>query len=368
MIDRCLTRRAAVVLRLPMLFMVIGLWGCDNVEWGGVDLTFVRPPPTAAPVDQEELAAVERLPDRPILYHVTRGPDRVVVVPVGEVGDDGIEPIHIGDDAAAFGARFISAFMRQGSEFTLFRNGRRAGTVIVDSAYVPAGDVCRRLPRATGTVEIAGAAGDATEFLAMARTQAPPGTVMPGRTLQPERRMEVVGNIMAERALRARRAQLPNWAVARRQLQPFPVADAQDLGFTATYLVGDQLEVGGDDNGYSLFVLYTPQPPSSYDTAYVSFNSYPVDGKAAPRVIDFLDWNRSGQADLLLEVFGTRSSWFEAVGRVGDRWRRTFRDQCSVPGRVVPSVGDPTPTAAGTPTEAGTPTGQSPELDQPPSP
>jgi hypothetical protein len=358
MIDSFLTRRSAA-LHVPILLMVIGLGGCDNVEWGGVDMSVVRPPPTAPPIE-EGVADVERMPDRPILYHVTRRADGVVVVPVGEIGDDRLEPIHVGDDPAGFGARFISAFMRQGSELTLFRNGRRAGTVIVDSAYVPAGDVCRRLPHATGTLEIAGAASDATEFLAMARTQAPPGTVMPGRTLQPERRMEVVGNILAERALRARRAQLPNWAVARRQLQPIPLANVQDLGFTATYLVGDQLQVGGDDNGYSLFILYTPQPPSSYDTAFVSFTNYPVDGKAAPRVIDFLDWNRNGHVDLLLEVFGTRGSWFESVGRVGDDWRRTFRDQCTVAGRVLPTPGATGPDGAAPPAD--------PALDDPPPP
>jgi hypothetical protein len=331
-----LTRRAATALRLPILLMVIGLGGCDNVEWGGLDLSVVRPPPTAGPADEAEVQDIERLPDRPILYHVTRAPGGITIVPVGEIAERGVDAIRAGSDPQAFGARFIAAFLRQGSELTLFRNGRRAGTVIVDSAYVPTVDACRRLPWATGTVELAGAAGDATEFLAMARTQAPPGTVMPGRTLQPERRMEVVGNILAERALRARQAQLPNWAVARRQLQPIPIAGTQDLGFTATYLVGDQLEVGGDDNGYSLFVVYTPQAPSGYDTAFVSFTDYPVDGKAAPRVIDFLDWNRDGQADLLLEVFGARGSWFEAVGRVGDDWRRTFRDQCNTPGRTIP--------------------------------
>jgi hypothetical protein len=338
MTDSPLTRRATAARRVPIVLMVIGLAGCDNVEWGGLDISVVPPPPTAGPVD-EEVEAVDRLPDRPILYHVLRDGDRATVTPVGEVGDTRLEPIRLGDDPDAFGGRFIAAFLRQGAELTLFTNGRRAGTVIVDSAYVPAGDVCRRLPRGIGPVELAGAAGEETEFLAMARTQAPPGTVMPGRTLQPDRRMDVVGNIMAERALRARRAQLPNWAVARRQLQPFPVAGTQDLGFTATYLVGDQLQVGGDDNGYSLFIVYTPQPPAGYDTAYVNYTSYPVDGKAAPRLIDFLDWNRSGQVDLLLEVFGTRSSWFEAVERVGDEWRRTFRDQCDLPGPVVPGRG-----------------------------
>ncbi len=341
MMGRSLARRASAARRLPILLMVIGLAGCDNVEWGGLDMTVVRPPPTVGPADETELDAVDRLPDRPILYHVTRDGDRATVVPVGEIGDNGMEAIRFGDDPDAFGARFIAAFLRQGSEFTLFRHGRRAGTMIVDSAYVPPGDVCRRLPRGSGIVELAGAAGEATEFLAMARTQAAPGTVMPGRTLQPERRMEVVGNIMAERVLRARRAQLPNWAVARRQLQPFPVAGTQELGFTATFLVADQMQIGGDDNGYSLFVLYTPQPPAGYDTAYVSYTSYPDDGKAAPRVIDFLDWNRNGQVDLLLEVYGTQSSWFEAVGLVNDEWRRLFQERCQVAGPVVPITSAP---------------------------
>jgi hypothetical protein len=361
MTDSSPARRASAALGVPILLMVIGMGGCDNVEWGGVDMAVVRPPPTAGPTDEEGVEAVDRLPDRPILYHVTRDGAQARVVPVGEVGENGIEPIRAGQDPDSFGARFIAAFMRQGAELTLFHHGRRAGTVIVDSAYVPTGEVCRRLPWARGSLELAGAAGEATEFLAMARTQAPPGTVMPGRTLQPERRMEVVGNILAERALRARRAQLPAWATARRQLQPFPITGTQDLGFTATFLVADQLQVGGDDNGYSLFILYTPQAPTGYDTAYVSFTSYPVDGKAAPRVIDFLDWNRSGQVDLLLEVFGTRTSWFEAVGRVNDQWRRTFRDQCDVPGPVIPTGSAPaTAPAEGGPTLPG--------ADDPPPP
>jgi hypothetical protein len=348
MTDSPLIRRAAAARRLPILLMVIGISACDNVEWGGADLSVVRPPPTAGPVD-EDIEAADRLPEGPILYHVTRQGDRAVITPVGEVSDNRLETIPAGEDADAFGTRFIAAYLRQGAELTLFRNGRRAGTVIVDSAYVPTGNVCRRLPRGLGVMELAGAAGDATEFLAMARTQAPPGTVLPGRTLDPDRRMDVVGNIMAERTLRARRAQLPNWAIARRQLQPFPVAGAQDLGFTATYLVGDQLQIGGDDNGYSLFIVYTPQPPAGYDTAFVNYTSYPVDGKAAPRLIDFLDWDRSGQVNLLLEVFGTRSSWFEAVERVGDQWRRTFREQCDVPGSVLPGGDEAAPAPAGGP-------------------
>lgn len=333
------------------------------MEWGGVDVAIIPPPPKAGPVTQE-LETGDRLPESPVLYYVTRDSARATLVPVAEVVEDGLAPIDPGEDPDAFGSRYIAAFMREGTEFTLFRRGRRAGTLIVDAASVPAAGVCHRTPVAEGHLELSGNAGDAREFLAMARTQAPEGRMIPGDSLVPERRMQVVGNIMAERALRARNAPLPNWATARRQLFPFPVSETQDPGFTATFLVDDDLQVGNDDVGYSLFIVYTPQAQTGYDTAYVDYTSYSASGKAAPRTIDFLDWNRDGSPELLLEVFGTRSSWFEAVGRVDDEWRRILQDRCeagatvaadeapadTVPARTAPASATPTAPQRATPT------------------
>lgn len=356
MTENVLNRATSNALRLAALLMVIPIGACDNVEWGGADVAVVPPPPKAGPAETD-LEAAERLPESPILYYVTRDSARATLVPVAEVVEDGLSPLRPGDDAEAFGSRFIAAFMREGAEFTLFRRGRRAGTLIVDSASVPSSGVCRRLPRAVGHMELSGNAGGATEFLAMTRTQAPEGRMIPGDSLEPERRMQVVGNIMAERALRARGAQLPNWSIARRQLFPFPVSETQDPGFTATFLVDDELRVGNDDVGYSLFIVYTPQAQTGYDTAYVAYNSYTATGKAAPRTVDFLDWNRDGTPELLLEVFGTGNRWFEAVGAVDGEWRRILEDRCdegattpeSVPGDSVPAD-----SAAGSATGAGT--------------
>lgn len=303
------------------------------MEWGGVDMAVVPPPPKAGPVESD-LEAGERLPENPVLYYVTRDSARATLIPVGEVVEDGLAPIRPGDDAEVFGSRYIAAFLRQGAEFTLFHRGRRAGTLIVDTASVPSEGVCHRLPRASGRLELSGNAGGASEFLAMTRTQAPEGRMIPGDSVQTERRMQVVGNIMAERALRARDAQLPNWSTARRQLFPFPVSETQDPGFTATFLVDDELQVGNDDVGYSLFIVYTPQAQTGYDTAYVDYTSYTASGKAAPRVVDFLDWNRDGSPELLLEVFGSRNRWFEAIGAVDDEWQRIFQDRCQ-PGATV---------------------------------
>lgn len=350
---RC-NRRAAVAVRLATLLMVIGVAACDNVEWGGADVSVVPPPPKAAPVAGSPEAA-DRLPEGPILYHVIRDSLRTTMIPVGEIVGEELRPINTGDDPVASGDRFITAFLRRGAEFTLFHHGRRAGTLVVDSAAVPTGNVCRPVPRATGRLELGGTAGDATEFLAMARTQAPQGRVLPGGELNVEPRMQVVGNILAERALRARRAQLPNWARARRQLQPFPVSEARDLGFTATFLVDDELAVGNDDQGYSLFIVYTPQAQVGYDTAYVRYTSYTAEGKAAPRTIDFLDWDRDGSPELLLEVFGTRNSWYAAVGAGDNGWTRIFEERC-----VEPISPTPPDTGSGTPPDTARPSGGRP--------
>lgn len=326
-------RRTSAVARLAALLILIGVAGCDNVEWGGVQFAIVPPPPRAE-APPSEVEAAERLPDGPIVYYVTRDSLRTEVVPVGAVTEDGMEPIEPGMEAEEFGRRFIAAYLREGAELTLFRLGRRAGTLIVDSAGMPTGDVCTRLPRATGRVELSGGVEGATEFLAMARTQAPDGRALPGDP-EVDRRMQVLGPIMAERTLRARGAQLPAWSRAIRQIFPFPTAEARDMAFSATFLVDDELQVGNDDQGYSLFIVYTPQAQAGYDTAYVSYRPYPQTGKAAPRTIDFLDWDGDGSPELLLEVYGTRSRWFEAVGETANGWERLLQVECDPPPPVV---------------------------------
>ncbi|MEJ2503474.1 MAG: hypothetical protein P8177_09220, partial [Gemmatimonadota bacterium] len=333
--------------------MVIAAAGCDNVEWGGLDVAVVSPPPKTAPVSGD-VDEGESLPEGPILYHVLRDSVRATMVPVGVVQGQALVPIRHGDDTAAFGDRFITSFLRADAEFTLFRHGRRAGTLIVDSAYVPTIGACRPLPIARGDLELADAAGDAAEFLAMARTQAPEGRSLAGVSMEPERRMRVVGPILAERILRARDIPLPNWGRALQQIQPFPIAESRDLAFTATFLSSDVLETGYDDQGYALFIVYTPQAQIGYDTAYVDFASYTASGKAAPRVVDFLDWDRDGHPELLLQVFGTRQAWYRALEQEGGDWQQTFEDRCD------PALAPPLPDTAAADTAATDSAGPAP--------
>ena len=313
--------------------IVLALSACDNVDWGGVDVAVVPPPPRgAAGQGGDAESELGPLPTGPVLYYVRTDSAGGTIVPVGEIGGDSLIALGAGADAELYGARFISEHLRRGAEFTLFRRGSRVGTLVVQSAEVPSVVACRRLPRGHGSLEIGrvDSLGTGVEFIALAKSAAPEGqrATIP---LQATGGMQRVAPILAERALRARGAQLPgNWGAAMAQLQPFPVSSSGDAGIAATFLVDDQLQVGNDDTGYSMFLLAVPRPDlTGYDTVYVAHSAYEATGKRAPRVVDFLDWDRDGGAELLLEVYGTRASWFESVGPIGESdWERGFAETC----------------------------------------
>lgn len=323
--------RAAVAL------IVIFLAGCDNVGWGGADIAVVPPPPraTAMPGDADA-AGVEEMPANPVLYYVARTATGGFMTPVGQITTDSLVTIRSTGEAEAYGSRFIAEFMREGAEFTLFSGGRRAGTFIVEAASLPDAPACPLLPIATGSLELSGGTA-ATEFIAIARADAPSIQARAARTEVPGR-INLVAPILAERLIRARGASLPgNWQAAMEQLTAFPVENQPNPAFTATFLVGDTLGPGMDNEGYSLFFIGIPTAnQTGYDTTYVNFRSYPETGKAAPRVIDYLDWDRDGSAEVLMQVYGLRDSWFEAIGQTGDdQWSRIYSDRCDEGGRML---------------------------------
>ncbi|MEX1182469.1 MAG: hypothetical protein WEF86_04485, partial [Gemmatimonadota bacterium] len=323
--------------RAAVGFIVILTAGCDNVSWGGADLAVVPPPPKAssAPADSGD-GGLEPMPDAPILYYVARSAAGAFMTPVGQITGDSLAPIRSSGDAATYGTRFIAEFLREGAEFTLFSGGRRAGTFLVRDAALPGTPACPLLPTASGALELSGDM-TATEFLALARADAPSIQPRAARVEVPNR-LRIVAPILAERMIRVRGATLPgNWQTAMEQLTAFPVANQPNPAFTATFLVGDTLGPGMDNDGYSLFFIGVPTASQTgYDTTYVNFRSYPETGKAAPRVIDYLDWNRDEAAEVLMQVYGVNDSWFEAIGRTtSGTWRRIFSDRCEEGGRTL---------------------------------
>lgn len=306
---------------------------CDNIQWGGTEIDVVPPPPRTeahepVPVEPTE----ERLPDGPILFLARGHSEQAVLLPIGQIVGDSMLPVKATADREVFGESFISRFFPPGAEFMLFSNGAPAGTFLVESASVPDTGICPGTPKAMGTLELADAAGSANEFLALAGPHAPvPAPAGTPSQLQ-QRIRSVIAPNLADQLLRNRRAALPdNWARATAQIEPIPFEGLENHGFAATFLVGDTLGPGLDDHGHSLFFIAKPHVRTGYDTVFVQFRDYARTGKAAPRVIDYLDWNHDGQVGLVLEVFGTSETWFEAVAFAEDRWRKVLEFRCGRP-------------------------------------
>ncbi|HEY0670663.1 MAG TPA: hypothetical protein VGD27_00285 [Longimicrobiales bacterium] len=337
--------------------MLAAAASCDNVDWGGSDVAIVPPPPRAdaLPASGEDLGA-DPLPEGPLLFYVVPSGGTATMIPIGEISGDSLVPLRGQKDQRGFANRLVAAHMRRGSEFVLFRRGTRVGNLVVTDASVPEGNVCPLLPTAHGTLELSAGAEQIPEYLAISKVSAPEvGRNVPFTT-EPTRNMQVIAPILAEKMIRARSAELPgNWQRAMAQLQPFPIANSRDAGFASTFVVGDELRIGGDNVGYSVFFIGEPGAQFGYDTVFVNFMNFPQTGKSAPRVVDFLDWNRDGQVDLLLQVFGMTGTWFEAVSK--DQrgvWRLAFRDKCETPSATAIPRADTTRAARDTGAAANT--------------
>ncbi|MGH7552164.1 MAG: hypothetical protein ACREMQ_03960 [Longimicrobiales bacterium] len=350
--------KAAIRLARAVSLLILTIaTACDNVNWGGADFTVVPPPPkatTQSGTDEEPTTrAEETLPEGPIVYYVARSAEGGIMVPVGEVSGDSLRPLRARRDPRLFSERFIAEHMRQGAEFVLFKNGVRVGTLVIQTASAEVADACGPTPRAIGTLELSTGAESITEFLALSQLHAPMVPRRADQSLEATRTMTFVAPILAERMLRRRGAQLPgSWTGAMEQVKAFPVSTGQDPGFSATFLVGDLLGSGLDNEGYSLFFLAVPSAAQvGWDTVLVSFHDYPRDGKAAPRVIDFLDWDRDDHVELLQQVYGINDSWFEAVGRgQSNVWRRILRDRCEGSSAAPTDSLTPRPTGSRIPT------------------
>lgn len=320
-----------------LALIVTLLTGCDNVNWGGAHFAVVEPPPSERGTEEadgaEEEFVDEQPPTGPVLYYVRALGEQALLVPVAEISPDTLLPIAAEADAERYSQRFITQNLRQGTELALYHRGERAGTFVLQSAEIPGDEVCPRIPRATGILELVAGARDVTEFLAIAKTHTPPG----GRrrapaTLEPDRRMPLQASILAEKAIRRRGARLPNdWNRALIQLQTFPAAGTADPAFASTFLLGDSTGRGAYPAGYALFLIGQTRPQAGYDTTFVDFIDFATAGRSIPRVVDYLDWNHDGTTELLLEINSGQDSWFEAITLSNGRWSRTLQTRCERP-------------------------------------
>src|SRR5690606_15126841 len=270
--------------------IVIAASGSAKAQGGAAELAFVPPPPKAEePGPGGDEPGEGRLPEGPLLHLVrAEGGGIATLVPVAEISGDTLRRLEA-NDWEGYGNRLIAEHYRAGAELALLRAGGRVGTAIGQAAQIPPASDCPRVPHVTGVMELGPGAGGATEFLALRKTDAP-APPQPAAAQEPTRAMQVLAPILAERLLRARSAPLPgNWQRPMAQLTPTPVAGSDDPGVAATFLAGATLGPGLDDDGSSLFCIALPQEQTGYVPVHAEYNEYASTGKAAPRLVDYLD-------------------------------------------------------------------------------
>lgn len=334
--------------RAAALLIVTALPACDNVQWGGVDVQTIPPPPAAgterAAPDAETFLDLG-LPTGTVLFHVIREPGGATIVPVAEVSGDSLRTLRRPAEVApeAYRTRFRDAVLEDGAQFQLFRRGAEVGILTVQEGAAPT--ACG-VPTARGNIVTVAAAADVGEFLAFRRGLAP--EVM-GEYAPPQvtGSIRTYASIVAERVIVQAGLQRPrSWPGAQRDLQPVEISRGGNPEMAATYLVGDRLEVGpADRQGYAVFYLADYDRRTGYSPLYSEAHRYADGGKAAPRLIDYLDWHpaeaeggeeAAGGPEVLVRVFGDDASWYEAISGDGGRWRKVWEGpRCGGPPRSL---------------------------------
>ncbi|MDP9349399.1 MAG: hypothetical protein M3P24_09725 [Gemmatimonadota bacterium] len=310
-------------------FLILtALQGCDNVGWGGADVQIVPAPPPpgeALAVQDSQSYANMGLPSGTVLLHVVRGPGGTVVVPVAEVSGDSLRTLRRPEKVSAqdYQSRFRQAVLEPGAQIELFRRGASVGTLNITG---PGPVTACGIPTAVGNATTVAAAADVGEFLGFRRGLAPEvrGEYTPP---QIDGTIRTYSSIVAERLILQNGLPRPrSWAGAQRDLQAIEVIRGGNPEMAATYLVGDNLAQGpAQEGGYSVFYLAGYEQQSGYSPVYSEVRNYARTGKAAPRLIDYLNWDRVGGQNVLIQVYGRDRTWYEMVSQeAGGRWRKNW--------------------------------------------
>ncbi|HEX6070220.1 MAG TPA: hypothetical protein VFZ18_10360 [Longimicrobiaceae bacterium] len=318
--DRVLSRSLA-------LLIVSALAACDNVQWGGSQIEIVPPPPPASSIaiepDQQAFAEFG-LPRGSVLFHIMRTEDGALLVPVAELSADSLRTLRrpAGVSPQAYETRFRETVLPTGGQFRIFRRGAEVGTFV---AQRPGPATACGVPTVYGSATVVAAATDATQFLAFRDGLAPSvrGEFTP---------LQITGSIRTYAAIVAERLILQNglprprsWVGAQRDLEAIELTGGGHPEMVATYLVGDSLAVGpGDPQGYSVFYMADYETARGYSPVYTEVHDYRSDGKLAPRLVDYLNWDEQEGPEILLEVFRRGDRGYGMLRQRGGRWEKVW--------------------------------------------
>jgi hypothetical protein len=315
--------------RAATFLILTALTGCDNVKWGGISVQKIDPPPA---MDVEQVHTVEQgpanlgLPTGSVLFHVIRADDGTTrIVPVAELSGDSLRGMRrpAGVSPEAFEQRFRATVLAPNGQYALYRHGAPVGTFTLQRSGPMT--ACG-LPTAYGAATTVAAAAGEREFLAF-RKGLEPDVRGEFPTLAVDGPIRRYASLVAERlVLQAGLARPRSWPGALRDLQALDVEPGGHPEMAATHLVGDTLGVGGAaPDGWSVFYLASYQDREGYVPFYQETTDYRKDGKRAPRVVDYLNWNRTPSPEVLVHVFGPREDWYEVLSKDRNRWERSWQ-------------------------------------------
>jgi hypothetical protein len=263
------------------------------------------------------------------------------MIPLFEISGDSLIPLPLESEFPGFVETYKKERFPPGSEFVLFAEGTRVGSFLATEAMDPLGDYCLLRPRVRGIVELVPQAAETQDFLAIAEAHAGSFSHGPLASAESDRTQRILSLNLAGEAITAVGARWPSTTILdiRRDIRSLALSGAERPAFAATFVNRDGLALGeAPSQAYSLFILGEGDP-SGYRTTFRWFRDYGREGKAAPRLLSYLDWNRDSSEELVLEVFGQETRWFMAIGQRDGRWQVLQQDSCGEPAQAPEASG-----------------------------
>lgn len=313
----------AVILTVPT--------GCDNVAWGGIEVSVDTPQhdsTRASEAGTDAATTPASIPPEPLGPLLLAGvPDgsEMTLKPVAVLAGGALQPLPSTPERMQQARESLAA----GSEWTLFASGVRVGTATV-TGVVPADDSCGLDFVAEAARQLLPAAASVDRLLALPAEVAdewPFEDYVPRAHTYNQR---VASLDLGRTALPRVGAPWPanGMLPVRRDIQAFrPAGDATN-SFAATFVVDDMLDTSpADPSSYALFLM-ADQGPQGFRETYLSYRPA-EEGKAAPRFFGHLDWDQDGSDEVLLEVFGEDRRGYIALERSADgTWLPSFASAC----------------------------------------
>jgi len=333
---------------LPVLCVILTtLPGCDNVQWGGVEVALQPPdpPPSALVAEDPSGEATEvpllPVPTGPLLYLVERSGtgNRASLLPVAELTQEGLRPLPSPDETPDLVERFPLERWESGTEFILLDRGRRAGTLLADGTATRDERFCLARPLGSGRLELRPEAQASTRFLAIRKADRDhPGLRrVPG--LDPGDWPAYPGQAeLRTQALALARFTIQRAGVAWPPSIPEILKDQRgvtlpggEVGLVATYVFGGELELGRvPPSGYGLFVVAAPSEGGGWTPLWIWYQMV-RQGKAFPRVLAEGGLDPDRGPELLLEIFGEDRRWLALLGEDAEGWSLVYQDPCGDP-------------------------------------